>query len=108
MPISPPPLKVQQLSNVMEQFLGLDSNMPVIQALIFLFVASRDLAQGVGPTGQDISEALKLDASRVSRNLARLAEAGLIERERGDMGVKRNTITKTGRKYLDRLTNLIQ
>jgi DNA-binding MarR family transcriptional regulator len=108
MPISPPKLKVQQLSNVMEEFLSLDSNMPVVQALIFLFVASRDLAQGVGPTGQDISEALKIDASRVSRNLARLAEAGLVERERGDMGVKRNTITTTGRKYLNHLTNLIR
>jgi len=100
-------LKAQQLSRVMEALLSLDGNMPVIQGLIFLYVASQDRGTGTGPNGLAIAEALKIDATRVSRNLTRLTSAGLIAREMGDMGQKRNHITKAGWSYVERLASFI-
>jgi len=105
---SPPvSLKAQQLSRVFEACLALDSTMPVIQAAIFLYVASRDRGPSTGATGLEIAEALQIDASRVSRNLLRLDEAGLITRDRVEMGQKRAQLTKEGARYRDHLVHLI-
>jgi len=86
----------------MAELLRLDDNMPVIKALIFLHVAAHP-----GVSGLEVSEQLRLDPSRVSRNLQGLEEAKLIKREKDEFGSVRNRVSPAGGRFLSSLTRLV-
>ncbi len=100
-------LRAAQLARVLEELLSYDEQMPVIQGLMFLYVAAHS-HEGEGPTGLDISTALHVQPPRVSRNLALLEDAELIERHKGHQGAKHARVTRKGQQLLERLTGLIQ
>jgi DNA-binding MarR family transcriptional regulator len=97
------------LYRVMDELFRTDSNMPVAQAVIFLFIAARSADPASAPTMTDIAVALSTDVSRVSRNVKLLCEAGLVETQRDplDPRSKLSFVTAQGHAFLTRLTTLI-
>ena len=98
-------VRAAQLARVMEELLRLDNTMPVVQALMLLYIAGR--SGSIPPSGRDIALALDLSEARVSRNLALLETAGLIARRKDDAGFQRNRISPAGAVYLDGLLKMI-
>lgn len=92
------------LYRVMEELLRLDDQMPVVQALLFLYVAEHT-SQG-GKSGIEIAADLGLGQPRVSRNLKLLEDAELIVRHKDQFGALRAVPTKQGQKFLARLQTL--
>jgi len=92
----------------MEDFFTLDSNMPVIQALAFLQIASRTATgQRRGMSVTEVAEALSIDVSRASRNIGMLRDAGLIDSVRDplDPRTKLNSATREGMAFLSKITS---
>jgi len=94
--------KALGLYRVMEELFALDSSMPVSQALILMFVASKADNRGVSVT--EVAEALDVDLARASRNLKMLAEQGLIDQHRDpvEYRTKMNKLSNKGARFIDR------
>lgn len=85
----------------MQELFALDSSMPVSQALILLFIASREGGRAASVT--DVAQALDIDMARASRNLKMLADQGLIEQIRHpvEYRVKLSRLSARGSQFLD-------
>jgi DNA-binding MarR family transcriptional regulator len=99
--------KALGLYRFMQELFALDSSMPVSQALILLFIASREGGQGASVT--DVAQALDIDLARASRNLKMLVDQGLVDQFRhpGEYRIRLSRLSEKGGQFLDRASGFI-